>query len=178
MIARRDLVAEMFRLRSCQPLHGKQLFRGNHFVGAPSKKIHWKPQLREVDLLPKGDEASVGEFVALVKLFDDFEIVCSGNVNCPRIPGLEDGFDPREFWRADRLKRLQGFANIARVSVVSPELRDIAADNATIAEINQALKQDQGVASAIADNRDCRAAISTGAPAITSLRTLAGNRPA
>src|ERR1700730_8272897 len=66
MIARRDLVADIFRLRSYQPLHCKQLFRRNHFVSAPSKKIHWKPQAREVDLLSEGDEAAAGEFVALV----------------------------------------------------------------------------------------------------------------
>ena len=66
MIARGDLVAEILRLRSDQPLYCKQLFRGNHFVGASSKKIHWKPQAREVDLLPEGDEASAGEFVARV----------------------------------------------------------------------------------------------------------------
>src|ERR1700694_2516629 len=48
MIARGDLVTEILRLRSYQPLHCKQLFRGNHFVGAPRKKIHWKPQAREV----------------------------------------------------------------------------------------------------------------------------------
>jgi hypothetical protein len=64
MITRRDLVADIFRLRSYQPLHCKQLFRSNHFVGAPSKKIHWKLQAREVDLLPQRDEASAGEFVA------------------------------------------------------------------------------------------------------------------
>ena len=50
MITRRDRVADIFRLRSYQPLHCKQLFRSNHFVGAASKKIHWKPQPREVDL--------------------------------------------------------------------------------------------------------------------------------
>ena len=66
MIARGDLVAEIVQLRSYQPLHCKQLFRGNHFVGAPSKKVHWKPEAREVNLLPQGDEASAGEFVALV----------------------------------------------------------------------------------------------------------------
>jgi len=66
MIARGDLVAETLRLRSYQPLHCKQLFRGNHFVGAPSKKIHWKPQAREVDLLPQGNQTSAGEFVAPV----------------------------------------------------------------------------------------------------------------
>src|SRR6202165_655570 len=33
MIARGDLVTEILRLRSYQPLHCKQLFRGNHFVG-------------------------------------------------------------------------------------------------------------------------------------------------
>ena len=64
MITGRDLVAEILRLRSYQPLHCKQLFRSNHFVGAPSKKIHWKSQEGEVDLLPQGDEASAGEFVA------------------------------------------------------------------------------------------------------------------
>ena len=58
MIARGDLVAEILRLCSYQPLHCKQLFRSNHFVGAPNKKIHWKSQAREVDLLPQGDEAS------------------------------------------------------------------------------------------------------------------------
>src|SRR3984893_8480872 len=133
MMARGPLVAEILRWRSSQPLHCKQLFRGNHFVGAPGKKIHWKPQAREVNRLPQGDEASAGEFVALVQFLDHFEIVCSGNVDCPRIPVLEDGFEPREFWRADRLKRLQRFANIACVRVVSPELRDATADNATIA---------------------------------------------
>jgi hypothetical protein len=61
-----DLVEEALRLRSYQPLHCKQLFRCNHFVGAPGKKIRWKPQAREVDLLPEGDEATAGEFVALV----------------------------------------------------------------------------------------------------------------
>jgi hypothetical protein len=64
MIARRDLVAEVLRLGSYQPLHCKQLFRSNHFIGAPSKKVHRKPQAREVDLLPQRDEASAGEFVA------------------------------------------------------------------------------------------------------------------
>ena len=63
MITGRDLVAEILWLRSYQPLHCKQLFRSNHFVGAPSKKIHWKSQAREA-LLPQGDEASAGEFVA------------------------------------------------------------------------------------------------------------------
>src|ERR1700716_1975941 len=56
MITRRDLVADIFRLRSYQPLHCKQLFGGDHIVGAPSKKIHRKPKAREVDLLPEGDE--------------------------------------------------------------------------------------------------------------------------
>ncbi len=64
MIARRDLVADIFRLRSYQPLHCKQLFRSNHFVGDPSKKIHRKLQAREVNLLPQRDEASGSEFVA------------------------------------------------------------------------------------------------------------------
>ena len=50
----------------------------------------------------------------------------------------------REFRRADQLKRLQRFANTVCVGIVSPELREIAADNATIPEINQALKHDQG----------------------------------
>src|SRR3984893_3245211 len=144
MIARRDLVAEILRLRSYQPFHCKQLFRGNHFVGAPSEKIHWKPQAREVHLLPQSDEASAGEFVALVQFLDNFEIVCSGNIDCPRIPVLEDGFEPREIWRADLVKRLQRFANTVCVRVVSPELREIAAENATIAEINQVLKHRQG----------------------------------
>src|ERR1700682_2168582 len=133
MIARGDLVAEKLRLRFYQLLHGKKLFRGNHFVGAPSKKIHWKLQAREVDLLPQSDEASAGEFVALVQFLDNFEIVCSGNIDCPRIPVLEDGFEARDFWRADQLKRLQRFANIACVRVGSPELRGATADTATIA---------------------------------------------
>ena len=79
MITGRDLVAAILRLRSYQPLHCKQLFRGNHFIGAPGKKIHGKPQPREVDLLPEGDEASVSEFVPLVQFLDNFEIVCSRN---------------------------------------------------------------------------------------------------
>ena len=66
MIARGDLVAEIFRPGCHQPLHRDQLFRGNHPVFAPGKKIDWKPQAREVYLLPQGDEASGGEFVALV----------------------------------------------------------------------------------------------------------------
>ena len=66
MIARGDLVAEILRRRSGQLLHGKQLFRRNHIVGAPGKKIHWKPQAREVDLLPQGYKVSAGELVALV----------------------------------------------------------------------------------------------------------------
>ena len=66
MTARGDRVAKRFRLRSYEPFHCKQLFRGDHFVGAPGQKIHRKQQLREVDLLPQGDEASAGEFVALV----------------------------------------------------------------------------------------------------------------
>jgi hypothetical protein len=67
MITRRDLVADIFRLRSpCQPLHCKQLFRSNHFVGAPGEKIHWKAQAREVDLLAQRDQTSAGEFVAPV----------------------------------------------------------------------------------------------------------------
>src|ERR1700730_9850898 len=144
MIARRDLVAEILRLRSYQPFHCKQLFRGNHFVGAPSEKIHWKPLAREVDLLPQSDEASAGEFVALVQFLDNFEIVCSGNIDCPRIPVLEDGFARGDFGGADLVKRLQRFANTVCVRVVSPELREIAAENATIAEINQALKHSQG----------------------------------
>src|ERR1700730_18086850 len=144
MIARGDLVAEILRRRAHQPLRCKQLSRGNHFVGSPGKKIHRKQQAREVDRLPQGDEASAGEFVALVQFLDNSEIVGSGNIDCPRIPVLEDGFEPREFWRADRLKRLQGFANTVCVRVVSPELREIAAENATIAEIDQALKHSQG----------------------------------
>jgi hypothetical protein len=44
MIARRELAADMFRLGSYQPLHCKQLFRSNDFVGAPGKKIRWNPQ--------------------------------------------------------------------------------------------------------------------------------------
>ncbi len=66
MITRRDLVADIFRLRSYQPHHCKQLFRGNYFVGAASKKINWKLQSREVDLLPQRDQISAGEFVAPV----------------------------------------------------------------------------------------------------------------
>ena len=66
MIAPRDLLAEVLRRRSNQPLHRKQLFRGNHFVGASSKKVHWKPQAREIDVLSQGDEATAGEFVSLV----------------------------------------------------------------------------------------------------------------
>ena len=42
MIRWRDLVADIFRLRSYQPLHCKQLVRSNHIVGAASKKIHAK----------------------------------------------------------------------------------------------------------------------------------------
>src|SRR6266849_365021 len=75
----------------------------------------------------------------------------TGNIDCPRIPLLEDGFEPREFWRPDQLKRLQRFANIVCVRVVSPELCEIAAENATIAEINQALKHSQG--SRLGDSR-------------------------
>src|SRR6476661_1074321 len=66
MIARRDLAADIFRLGSYQPLHCKQLFRSNDFVGASSKQIHWKPQAREVDLLPQRNQTSAGEFVAPV----------------------------------------------------------------------------------------------------------------
>src|ERR1700755_2971276 len=66
MIARGDLAAEILRLRSDQPLHCKQLFRGNYFVGASGEKIYWKIKAREVDLLPQGDEGSTGEFVAFV----------------------------------------------------------------------------------------------------------------
>jgi hypothetical protein len=66
MIARGDLVAEIFRRRSHQPLRCQQLFRGNHFVGAPGKKMDRKQQTREVDRLAEGDEASASEFVALV----------------------------------------------------------------------------------------------------------------
>ena len=61
-----------------------------------------------------------------------------------RNSGLEDSFELREFWGADRLNCLQGFANTICVSIVFPELCEIAANNATIAEINQALKHDQG----------------------------------
>jgi hypothetical protein len=41
--------------------------------------------------------------------------------------------------------------SFSAISVVSPELRDVTADNATIAEINQALKHDQG--SRLGDSR-------------------------
>src|SRR6266568_4689247 len=143
MIARGDLMAHILRMRSYQPLHCKQLLRGHHFVGTPGKKIQWKAQVREVDLLSESNEASAGELVALVQFLDNFEIVCSGNINRPGIPVLEDGFEPREFRRADQLKRLQRFANTVFVRVVSPEFREIAAENATIAEINQALKHRQ-----------------------------------
>src|SRR5712664_4680091 len=152
MIARRDLLAEIRRLRSNQPLHCKQLFRSNHFVGASSKKVHWKPQAREIDPLPEGDEAPGGKFIELVEFLDDFEIVCSGNIDCPRVPVLEDGFDLREFRRADRLKRLQRFTDLVCFNgVVSPEPCDIAADDATVAEINQAFKHGQG--SSLGDSR-------------------------
>ena len=66
MIARGNLVAEMIRLGSHQPFHSQHFFRGNHFVGIAGKKIHRQPQAREVDLLSQRDEASGGEFVALV----------------------------------------------------------------------------------------------------------------
>src|SRR5882672_9500998 len=152
MIARRDLLAEIRRLRSNQPLHRKQLFRSNHFVGASSKKVHWKPQAREIDPLPEGDEAPGGKFIELVEFLDDFEIVCSGNIDCPSVPVLEDGFDLREFRRADRLKRLQRFTDLVCFNgVVSPEPCDIAADDATVAEINQAFKHGQG--SSLGDSR-------------------------
>src|SRR6478752_10019110 len=151
MITGRDLVAAILRRRSYQPLHCKQLFRGNHFIGAAGKKIHGKPQPREVDLLPEGDEASVSEFVPLVQFLDNFEIIFSGNIDRPGVPGLEDGFEPREFRRADQLKRLQSFANAVCVRVVSPELREIAAENATITEINQALEHSRG--SRLGDSR-------------------------
>ncbi|MHC2390776.1 hypothetical protein ACVMFA_003840 [Bradyrhizobium liaoningense] len=58
MIARGDLVA-ILRLCSYQPLHCKQLFRSHHFVGAPNKKLHWKSQAREVDLLPQATKLSL-----------------------------------------------------------------------------------------------------------------------
>ncbi len=99
VIARGDLVVAILRRRSYQPLHCKQLFRGNHFIGAPGKKINGKPQPREVDLLPEGDEASVSEFVPLVQFLDNFEIIFSGNVDRPGVPGLKDGFEPSEFRR-------------------------------------------------------------------------------
>src|SRR6266851_7246793 len=66
MIARRDLLTEVLRLRSNQPLHRKQLFRRNHFVDASGKKVHWKPQAREINLLPQGDETPGGKFIELV----------------------------------------------------------------------------------------------------------------
>jgi hypothetical protein len=47
--------------------------------------------------------------------------------------------------------RLQSFANAVCVRVVSPELREIAAENAAITEINQVLKQSQG--SCLGDSR-------------------------
>jgi catechol 2,3-dioxygenase-like lactoylglutathione lyase family enzyme len=71
MITWRDRVTEILRLRSYQPLHCKQLFRGNYFIGDAGKKIHGKPQAREVDLLPEGDEVSVGELVLEVGGLDE-----------------------------------------------------------------------------------------------------------
>jgi len=93
MIARRDLVPQMLPRGSHQPLHRKQLFRGDHVVGAPGQQIDRKPQAREIDLVPQRDEASGGKFVALVEFLDDFEIVGSRNIDGPFIPGPEDGFE-------------------------------------------------------------------------------------
>src|SRR4029078_6500108 len=129
----------------------KQCIRSTYLIGAAGKKIHGKPQPRELDLLPEGDEASVSEFVPLVQFLDNFEIIFSGNVDRPGVPGLEDGFEPREFRRADQLKRLQSFPNAVCVRVVSPELCEIAAEDTAITEINQVLKQSQG--SCLGDSR-------------------------
>ncbi len=49
MITRRDLVADMLRLRSYQPLHCKQLFRSNHFVGAPRRTPNTGIDLLDTD---------------------------------------------------------------------------------------------------------------------------------
>jgi len=54
--------------------------------------------------------------------------------------------------RADRLKRLQRFADLVGFNgIVSPEVRDVAADHATIAAINQAFKH--GQRSSLGDSR-------------------------
>ena len=66
MIAGRYLVAEMLRRRSNQPLQRQQLFASHHFVGAAGQQIDGKPQARELDPLPKRDEVSGGQFIALV----------------------------------------------------------------------------------------------------------------
>ena len=125
-------MAEVLRPGSNQPLHREQLFGGDHFVGASGEKIHWMPQPREVDLLSQRDEASGSKLVALVKFFDHFEIVGAGNIDGPGIPVPENGLELREFRRAGRLERLQRFTYIDR-SVLAPELREIAADSATVA---------------------------------------------
>ena len=83
MIAGRDLVAEMLRRRSDQPLQRQQLFGSNDFVGAAGQQIDRQPQARELDPLPQGDEASTGQFVALVQFLDDFEVVSPGNIDGP-----------------------------------------------------------------------------------------------
>jgi hypothetical protein len=83
MIARRNLMAETLRRRSNQLLQRKQLFRGNHFVGAPGKEVHRVPYAREIYFLPEGDEASSGQFIALVKFLDDFEVLSAGNIDRP-----------------------------------------------------------------------------------------------
>ena len=133
MIAGRDLVVEMLPRRSDQPLRRPQLFSSHHFISICGQQIHRKPQAREVDPLPKGHEISSGEFVALVEFLDHLEIVRPGNVDGPRIPLAETGFEPREFRRADWLRRLQVFPNNLRLDRLgSPERRDPAADQAAI----------------------------------------------
>ena len=78
MIARRNVMPEMLRRGSHEPLRRKQWYRGDPFIRASRKQIDRKPQAREMDFFPSATRLPGGEFVALVEILDGLEIVFPG----------------------------------------------------------------------------------------------------
>ena len=120
-----------------------------------------------------------GELVALVQSVDHLEIIVPGRSTVHACQARNCFISSREGTRIDRLACLQQLMNfIVFERFRTPELLHRAAEHASAAEHHQLLEQRQRAG--VGDRRQAggRGGDVDGAPASTSLRTLAGNRAA
>ena len=157
----------------------EDLFRRHHVVIAGREQKQRTSHAGEIDWAAQDLEAAASQPVFLEQLLDDLQVVGARQIDGPCVPLVKTGFQSPKGGRSDRVRGLQQVMDCLPVEQAqSPKLSDTVPQIRPPPRSTNSLKIAMGVSRAKSESFELPAAISIGAPARTSFRTLVGKRAA